>query len=71
MQSTKPKRDNNLIPLAGQVFYSTQIPVRLQFLAKNAATDAKRGFRDRLKQTLFSNSHPRSRVESERATLSD
>ena len=37
----------------GQLFYSTQIPICLRFLAKNKAADAKRGFRDRRKQTLF------------------
>jgi type I restriction enzyme M protein len=39
--------------LPGQLFYSTQIPVCLWFLAKSKAADAKRGFRDRRKQTLF------------------
>ena len=39
--------------LPGQLFYSTQIPVGLWFLAKNKNADAKRGFRDRRKQTLF------------------
>ena len=34
--------------LPGQLFYSTQIPVCLWFLAKNKNADAKRGFRDRL-----------------------
>lgn len=37
-----------MVALPGQLFYSTQIPVCLWFLAKNKATDAKRGFRDRL-----------------------
>lgn len=37
----------------GQLFYSTQIPVCLWFLAKNKAADAKRDFRDRRQQTLF------------------
>ena len=37
----------------GQLFYSTKIPVCLWFLAKNKNADAKRGFRDRRKQTLF------------------
>ena len=32
----------------GQLFYSTQIPVCLWFLAKNKSAAAKRGFRDRL-----------------------
>jgi len=36
-----------MIVLPGQLFYSTQIPVCLWFLAKNKAADAKRGFRDR------------------------
>ena len=44
---------NNMVALPGQLFYSTQIPVCLWFLAKNKAADAKRGFRDRRKQTLF------------------
>jgi hypothetical protein len=38
---------SNFAPLPGQLFYSTQIPVCLWFLAKNKAADAKRGFRDR------------------------
>ena len=42
-----------IVALPGQLFYSTQIPVCLWFLAKNKAADAKRGFRDRRKQTLF------------------
>jgi type I restriction enzyme M protein len=42
-----------MVALPGQLFYSTQIPVCLWFLAKNKNIDAKRGFRDRRKQTLF------------------
>jgi type I restriction enzyme M protein len=42
-----------MVALPGQLFYSTQIPVCLWFLAKNKNFDAKRGFRDRRKQTLF------------------
>jgi len=42
-----------MVALPGQLFYSTQIPVCLWFLSKNKAADAKRGFRDRRKQTLF------------------
>ncbi|MBL9154583.1 MAG: N-6 DNA methylase [Verrucomicrobiales bacterium] len=42
-----------MVALPGQIFYSTQIPVCLWFLAKNKAADAKRGFRDRRKETLF------------------
>jgi type I restriction enzyme M protein len=42
-----------MVALPGQLFYSTQIPVCLWFLTKNKTVDAKRGFRDRRKQTLF------------------
>ncbi len=42
-----------MVALPGQLFYSTQIPVCLWFLAKNKLTDAKRGLRDRRKETLF------------------
>ncbi len=42
-----------MVALPGQLFYSTQIPVCLWFLAKNKGADAKRGFRDRRKHTLF------------------
>jgi type I restriction enzyme M protein len=42
-----------MVALPGQLFYSTQIPVCLWFLAKNKAADARRHFRDRRKQTLF------------------
>jgi type I restriction enzyme M protein len=42
-----------MVALPGQLFYSTQIPVCLWFLAKSKAADSKRGFRDRRKQTLF------------------
>jgi type I restriction enzyme M protein len=42
-----------MVALPGQLFYSTQIPVCLWFLAKSKAADPKRGFRDRRKQTLF------------------
>ena len=42
-----------MVALPGQLFYSTQIPVCLWFLTKNKGADAKRGFRDRRKQTLF------------------
>ena len=43
-----------MVALPGQLFYSTQIPVCLWFLTKSKAADAKRGFRARRKQTLFS-----------------
>ncbi len=42
-----------MVALPGQLFYSTQIPVCLWFLTRNKGADAKRGFRDRRKQTLF------------------
>jgi type I restriction enzyme M protein len=42
-----------MIALPGQLFYSTPIPVCLWFIAKNKNADAKRGFRNRRKQTLF------------------
>jgi type I restriction enzyme M protein len=42
-----------MVALPGQLFYSTQIPVCLWFLAKSKAADAKRGFRARRKETLF------------------
>ena len=42
-----------MVALPGQLFYSTQIPVCLWFVAKNKGFDAKRGFRDRRQQTLF------------------
>ena len=42
-----------MVALPGQLFYSTQIPVCLWFVAKNKNADAKRGFSDRRKQTLF------------------
>jgi len=35
------------------LFYRTPIPVCLWFLTKNKNADAKRGFRERRKQTLF------------------
>ncbi len=42
-----------MVALPGQLFYSTQIPVCLWFLTKSKSADAKLGFRDRRKQTLF------------------
>jgi len=42
-----------MLAMPGQLFYSTQIPVCLWFLAKNKGSDAKRGFRDRRGHTLF------------------
>ena len=42
-----------MVALPGQLFYSTQIPVCLWFLAKSKAADAQRGFRDRRGHTLF------------------
>ena len=49
--SCSPIRTFNALP--GQLFYSTQIPVCLCFLAKNDAAYTNRGFRDRRKQALF------------------
>jgi type I restriction enzyme M protein len=42
-----------MVALPGQLFYSTQIPVCLWFLAKSKKADAKRSLRDRRQQTLF------------------
>ncbi|MFM9104749.1 MAG: N-6 DNA methylase, partial [Cyanobium sp.] len=42
-----------MVALPGQLFYSTQIPVCLWFLAKSKAADPQRGFRDRRGETLF------------------
>ena len=42
-----------MVALPGQLFYSTQIPVCLWFLAKSKAADSQRGFRDRCGETLF------------------
>ena len=42
-----------MVALPGQLFYSTQIPVCLWFLTKSKNADAKRGLRERRKQTLF------------------
>jgi type I restriction enzyme M protein len=42
-----------MVALPGQLFYSTQIPVCLWFLAKSKEADSQRGFRDRRGHTLF------------------
>jgi type I restriction enzyme M protein len=42
-----------MVAMPGQLFYSTQIPVCLWFLAKSKAADSQRGFRDRRGHTLF------------------
>ena len=42
-----------MVALPNQLFYTTQIPVCLWFLAKNKKADGKRGFRDRQGETLF------------------
>jgi type I restriction enzyme M protein len=42
-----------MVALPGQLFYSTQIPVCLWFLAKSKAADGQRGLRDRRGHTLF------------------
>ncbi|HCA57873.1 MAG TPA: hypothetical protein DEP46_07830, partial [Blastocatellia bacterium] len=44
---------DGMFALPGQLFYGTQIPDCLWFLAKNNAADAKRGSRDRRVQTLI------------------
>ncbi len=48
-----------MVALPGHLFYSTQIPVCLWFLAKSKTADAKRGFRDRRKKSFFL--HPQER----------
>ncbi len=42
-----------MIALPGQLFYTTQIPVCLWFIAKNKKQDPQRGFRNREGETLF------------------
>jgi type I restriction enzyme M protein len=42
-----------MVALPGQLFYSTQIPVCLWFLARSKGADKKSGFRDRKGETLF------------------
>ncbi|MCP9800251.1 class I SAM-dependent DNA methyltransferase [Synechococcus sp. RedBA-s] len=42
-----------MVALPGQLFYSTQIPVCLWFLAKSKTADGQRGFLDRRGHTLF------------------
>jgi type I restriction enzyme M protein len=42
-----------MVALPGQLFYSTQIPVCLWFIARSKHADPRRGFRDRRQQTLF------------------
>jgi len=42
-----------IVALPGQLFYTTQIPVSLWFLARNKKADPRRGFRDRTGETLF------------------
>ncbi|MFQ5779287.1 MAG: N-6 DNA methylase [Nitrospiria bacterium] len=42
-----------MIALPGQLFYTTQIPVCLWFVARTKKTDKKRGYRGRTGQTLF------------------
>jgi hypothetical protein len=44
---------NIMVALPGQLSYNTPIAACLWFLAKNKNADAKFGFRDRRKQTLF------------------
>ena len=42
-----------MVALPGQLFYSTQIPVCLWFVAKHKGADKARGLRDRRSHTLF------------------
>ena len=42
-----------MIALPAQLFYTTQIPVCLWFVARNKAAHSKRGHRDRRSETLF------------------
>lgn len=42
-----------MIALPGQLFYTTQIPVCLWFIAKNKKQDIQKGFRNREGETLF------------------
>jgi type I restriction enzyme M protein len=42
-----------MIALPGQLFYTTQIPVCLWFLARNKKADKKRDYRNRAGETLF------------------
>ena len=42
-----------MIALPGQLFFTTQIPVCLWFMAKNKTADPEHGFRDRSGETLF------------------
>lgn len=42
-----------MIALPGQLFYTTQIPVCLWFLAKDKKSDEQRGYRNRQGETLF------------------
>lgn len=42
-----------MIALPGQLFYTTQIPVCLWFIAKNKKANSEKGYRDRQGETLF------------------
>jgi type I restriction enzyme M protein len=42
-----------MIALPPQLFYTTQIPACLWFIARNKKADSTRGFRDRQGETLF------------------
>ena len=61
-----------MVALPGQLFYTTPIAVCLWFLAKNKNADAKRGFRDRRKQTLFIDARALGTIEDRKyRVLSD
>jgi type I restriction enzyme M protein len=59
--------DQPSCPFSSFFIYPSNFSPCLGFLAKNKSADAKRGFRDRRKQTLFSDYHSASRVEHETA----
>ncbi len=42
-----------MIAMPGQLFYTTQIPVCLWFVTRSKKADSRRGYRERMGQTLF------------------
>ena len=53
MRGTEADLADCMVARPSQLFYSKQVAVCLWFLAKNKVAHAKRGFRERRKQTLF------------------
>ncbi len=53
MPSAEMRTTNRVFPTSTFVLHPSTSPPRLWFFAKNKNADAKRGFRDRRKQTLF------------------